>query len=137
MKILSWLNIFNNPEKSIILKNFLLFLFLIISAVFPGFVFAADKWGVPDKPEGIPESAGDLAAVLMNIINWVLGFIAFVAILMLIWGGVRYITAAGDESQVEDAKNIIAEAVIGLTIVGISYAIVVAVVNVWIGGKFS
>ncbi len=131
------MKIFNRLKKNIIIKKFLVSSVLIILALAPGLALATDEWGPPERPAGIPASAGDLAGVMTNIINWVLGFIALVAVLMLIWGGVRYVTAIGDESKVEDAKHIISEAVIGLTIVGMAYAIVVVVVNAWVSGIFS
>ncbi len=91
-------------------------------------------WGVPTQPGGL---TNDLAGIVMNITNWTLGFIALIAVLMIIWGGVQYLTAAGDESMVEGAKKTITYGVIGLVIVGLSYAIVVVVVNTLIGGAFS
>lgn len=86
------------------------------------------------KPAGINETS--LAGILTNITNYVLGFITIVAVLMLIWGGVQYLTAAGDEAQVESAKHTIMYAIIGLIVVGISYAIMVVVVQTFIQGQF-
>ncbi len=118
-------------EKNISLKNLSLFFLLIIFTLVPGFVSAA--WGLPTQPAGVPTN---LEGILVNITNYVLGLITIIAVLMLIWGGVRYLTAGGDEGAVEDAKNIITQAVIGLIIAGISYAVVVVVVNTIIGGVF-
>lgn len=85
-------------------------------------------------PAGIQNTS--LAGIVMNITNYVLGFITIVAVLMLIWGGIQYLTAAGDEAGVEGAKKTITFAIIGLVVVGIAYAIVSVVVNVFIGGQF-
>jgi len=85
-------------------------------------------------PPGI--STTDLASIIINVTNWVLGFITLVAVLMLIWGGVQYLTAAGDDAAVEKAKHTITYAILGLIVVGIAYAVVVVVVNVFIGGSF-
>ncbi len=105
--------------------------FLAIFALTPDFMFAASAWGVPTPPSGLPNS--DLATIVMNITNYILGFVTLVAVLMLIWGGAQYLTAAGDESQVETAKNTITQAIIGLIIVGISYSVVVVIVTNFIG----
>ena len=43
---------------------------------------------------------------------------------MLIWGGFKYITSAGDASAVTAAKNTILYAVIGIIVAVLSYAIV-------------
>ena len=49
------------------------------------------------------------------------GLITFI---LLVWGGVRYLTAQGDKEQVESARNTITYALIGLVIVIGSYAII-------------
>ena len=43
--------------------------------------------------------------------------------LLIIYGGILWMTAMGKENQVEKAKNIIIQAVIGLVIVLAAYAI--------------
>ncbi len=77
-----------------------------------------------------------ISEVMINITNYVLGFITVIAVLMLIWGGIRYLTAAGDEAMVESAKHTITYAIIGLIIVAVAYAVVVVVVNTIAGGSF-
>lgn len=47
-----------------------------------------------------------------------------VTFLMLIWGGVQYITSAGDKVQAESARNKMTNALIGLVIVIGSYGII-------------
>ncbi len=120
-------------QKNLIAKNILAFFLLMIFVLAPSFVLAAaDKWGLPDKPAGIPDT--ELSGIVARITDYVLGFVTIIAVLMLIWGGIKYLTAAGDEGATEEAKGIITQAVIGLIIVGISYSIVVVVVNYFIGG---
>lgn len=91
-------------------------------------------FGMNTAPPGIVTT--DLASIIINITNWVLGFITLVAVLMLIWGGVQYLTASGDEANVEKAKHTITYAILGLIVVGIAYAVVVVIVNTFIGGSF-
>lgn len=109
-----------------------IFLFTVTLAIILAPYVVLGQWDV-SKPvdSNLPESTvGD---IVKKVTNWILGFIATVAVLVLVWGGVRYVTALGDESAVEEAKNIITQAIIGLVIVGIAYAAVVVVVNRWIG----
>lgn len=47
-----------------------------------------------------------------------------VTFLLLVYGGLRYLTASGDKEQVENARNTITYALIGLVIVIGSYAII-------------
>ncbi len=43
--------------------------------------------------------------------------------LFLVWGGIEWITSGGDKTKTEEAKKRLTNAVIGLTIVVISWAI--------------
>lgn len=71
--------------------------------------------------------------IINDVINWLLGVSAGLAVLFIIIGGIYYVTAAGDDSQIETGKKMITYAIFGLLVVGISYAIVKAVSGV-IGG---
>jgi heme/copper-type cytochrome/quinol oxidase subunit 2 len=86
---------------------------------------AADTWGAPSIPGGVPT---DIEIGLMNMINWVLGFVSLVAVLMVIWGGVQYLTSAGDETRSENGKKTVTYAFIGLVITGLAYGIVEVIV---------
>ena len=58
------------------------------------------------------------------IINAALFVIGAVAVLMLIYGGIRYTISAGDSKAVTDAKNTILYAIIGIVVALLAYAIV-------------
>ena len=91
---------------------------------------AAGTWGPPSKPGGVPT---DIDQGLMNMINWVLGFISMIAVLMVIWGGVQYLTSAGDESKAESGKKTITYSFIGLIICGLAYGIIEIIVTNFLG----
>jgi len=69
----------------------------------------------------------DLKDTVVNIIQWVLGILALVAVVMIIIGGFQWMTAAGNEEKIEKAKKVISAAVIGLIIVLLAWAIVIFV----------
>ena len=69
----------------------------------------------------------DLKDTVVNIIQWVLGILALVAVVMIIIGGFQWMTAAGNEKRIEKAKKVISAAVIGLIIVLLAWAIVIFV----------
>lgn len=69
----------------------------------------------------------DLKQTVINIIKWALGFLSLLAVSYLIYGGVVWMTAAGNEQRVEKAKRIILQALIGIVIVLLSWAIVLFV----------
>ena len=69
-----------------------------------------------------------------QITNTILYIVGIVSVVMLIYGGLRYVTSGGDSKKVTDAKNTILYAIIGLIVAVLSYAIVNFVINA-IGGN--
>lgn len=63
-----------------------------------------------------------------NILNKVISFFALivgvVSVIMIIYGGLKYITSGGDSGNVSGAKNTIIYAIIGLVIAALSQFIV-------------
>lgn len=73
-------------------------------------------------PEALPSQTSFLD-LLTFIINFFLGLVGTVAILMLIYGGFLYLTSGGGENT-KKAKNTIMYAIIGIVVILLSYAIV-------------
>lgn len=75
---------------------------------------------------GLPEevSIQDLAGVIKNLINFLLGLVGGITIILIIWGGIRYIFASGDEKATLTAKHMIEYAILGLVIVLLAVFIV-------------
>ena len=69
-------------------------------------------------------TSNDLMDMLTIIINVALGVIGFVAVVMIIIGGVQYTTSSGDTAKVTKAKNTILYGVVGLVIALLAFAIV-------------
>lgn len=66
----------------------------------------------------------NIIVVIRGIIRFIL-IVAFVAaFVMLLIGGIRWITAGGDEKGVASARNMITAALIGLVVVLVAYAII-------------
>ena len=68
----------------------------------------------------------NLAKKVVNIFSIVVGV---VAVIMIIYGGFRYITSGGDTGNVGNAKNTLIFAVVGLIIVALAQFIVHYVLN--------
>lgn len=60
----------------------------------------------------------------MKIINMLIFLTGAIAVVMIVIGGIRYTTSAGDSSQVNSAKNTILYSVVGLVIAASAYGIV-------------
>ncbi len=69
-------------------------------------------------------SEGAIKGYIRSMVNISLTFIALIAIIFIIIGGVRYIASQGDSKEVEQAKRTILYAVIGLIVIGLSAALV-------------
>jgi hypothetical protein len=98
-----------NPLKIIILTA---------AATLTGSPAFAQINGLTNKP---------LKDIINGITVWLLGLAAALAIMFIVVGGIYYVTAGGDERQIETAKTIITYAIWGIFIIGVAYAIVVLV----------
>ena len=63
---------------------------------------------------------GDLGGVIDSIRNWVAGLLAALATLFLTIGGVRYLTAGGNQRTAEEGKEAIKSALIGYALAALS-----------------
>lgn len=61
--------------------------------------------------------------VVSNIINYALGLMGIIFLILVIYGGLLWMTSGGDEKKVTTARQIITTATIGLAIVLAAYAI--------------
>ncbi len=66
----------------------------------------------------------DLMKTVNTIINVIIGVIGFVAVVMIIYGGIQYTTSAGDSGKVKNAKNTILYGIVGLVVALLAFAIV-------------
>ena len=65
----------------------------------------------------------DLREGVMAIVRVLLGFLGIIAIVIILYGGFVWLTSAGNEEKVGQAKKIITAGIIGLVIIFVSYAI--------------
>ncbi len=70
---------------------------------------------------GTVSGLNGLITQIINIFSIIVGIIA---VIMIIWGGLKYITSGGDSGNVTGAKNTILYAIIGLVIVALAQFIV-------------
>lgn len=71
----------------------------------------------------LPVVETSLRRAVQTWVNFFLGFLALIAMVMLIYSGFRYVTS-GVSDQAEDAKKGIVYAVIGIVVIFFAYAIV-------------
>lgn len=76
-----------------------------------------------------------VSALIIRIINIALTVAGLIAVLFLIIGGFRYITAAGNEETAEQAKKIITNSIIGIVIIILSFVIVRVISNALVSNQ--
>lgn len=113
----------NKTFKQVATIALLAFSLLLIASP----VFVSADLVTPTMINGAANST-NASGILATVTNWVLGIVGAVAILFIIYGGFRYITAQGNSQQMDTAKNILIKAIIGLVIVVVAYVIVQVVI---------
>lgn len=123
--------------KQIVLVSVLMVFGLTLASQLP-VAFAQGGFGMEQAHIGAIEQqtggSSDLKELARTIINYVLGFLGLIAVAMVIYGGISYVTAAGEQSKVDNAKKVILYAIVGLIIVILSYAIVRTVLSATVSG---
>lgn len=74
---------------------------------------------LPNPISGVDSIAG----LVGRLVKGVLGVVGSVALLMFVYGGIRWILSAGEPKEVTNAKNILRNATIGLVLIFFSYSI--------------
>lgn len=82
--------------------------------------------GDPEDPNSSSSQLNNVLGTAINIFSFIVGF---AAVIMVIVGGFKYITSAGDSASTSSAKNTILYAIIGLVIVAMAQVIVRFVLN--------
>lgn len=72
--------------------------------------------------QGVDDNA--IVGAARGIVNLISIIVGIIAIIMIIYGGFRYITSGGDSGRVGNAKNTLIYAIVGLIIVALAQIIV-------------
>lgn len=110
-----------------------------LTSVLAAFVFVAAAVFVPVAPvgaqtiqdginsaqgEGVPTNLFGDGSIFTTVVNIMLFIIGAISVVMLIFGGIRYTTSAGNSAAVTGAKNTIMYAIIGLVVAFLAFAVV-------------
>ncbi len=98
--------------------------FAVFSALPAAAVTQTELGLTPGLAQNIGLSTRDIRETIALIINAFLGLLGLVMVVLMIYAGFLYMTSQGNEEQVTKAKAIIRNAIIGLIIITLSYAIV-------------
>lgn len=70
------------------------------------------------------DATGKVNSVIETTVNIFSVIVGVIAVIMIIWAGLRYITSGGDSGKVGNAKNTMVYAIIGLVVVALAQFIV-------------
>lgn len=65
----------------------------------------------------------DLGEFVGNVLNLAFGFAVLVVLVMLVWGAFEWISSGGDKDAVGKARGRIINALIGLAVLAVAYAL--------------
>jgi hypothetical protein len=102
-----------------------------VAAYVPSHLVAADaksqiKIGADQSGAADGTTLETRIATITGVLLFIIGAIA---VIMIIVGGIRYVTSAGDSSKVKAAKDTIMYSVVGLAVAILAYAIVSFVIR--------
>ncbi len=87
-------------------------------------------WGAVD---GSPaDSAKSITEILTGILNFLLSVIGIIGIIMVVIGGLMYLTAAGDEDRIKTGKSIVKYSLIGI-IVALAALVIISQITKFFG----
>jgi hypothetical protein len=68
--------------------------------------------------------------IIVGVIQVILGFLGLLAVILILYGGFKWMLSRGDEGEVESARKIIVAGVIGLLIVLAAWGISLFVIRI-------
>lgn len=77
----------------------------------------------------LPTTEASVPTVIAKLINWAMGFLGIIAVVIILAGGFMWMTAAGNEEKVGKAKKLLIAGIIGLVIILAAYVIATYVIT--------
>jgi Trk-type K+ transport system membrane component len=87
-----------------------------------------DQFGI-DSARQVGLGEQDLKATIVGVVQTIMGFLGLLAVIVVIWGGVKWMTSGGEQAKVDEARKLIINGVIGLVIVILAFTIVTFVLG--------
>lgn len=85
--------------------------------------------GLENAGKGTYDSGLTLTEFIGNLIQALLTATGILFLVLTVWGGIIYMTAAGDDTKIKKAKGMITSAIVGLIIIIGAYALTSYVVS--------
>ena len=82
------------------------------------------------EPLGLQTTDADPRVFAVQVVQYLMTFLGIIAVVIILIGGFRWMTAAGNEDRVASAKKTIIAGAIGLVVILAAFAIVTFVINI-------
>lgn len=89
----------------------------------------AASTGLSDTAQVAGYEEGNIVTIIAGVINIVLGVLGLVFVILIIYGGILWMTAVGNKESLTKAKTVLTSAIVGILIVIGAYAISAYVVT--------
>jgi len=89
-------------------------------------VASADLTDAASSAKGVAKSA-DVVQLILKVINYAIIIIGVLGVLIFIYAGFLYLTAAGDQERLDRAKNTLLYAVVGIVVSVLGFVAVATV----------
>lgn len=121
------------------LKHFLVLLLMISFFLLPYFAFAGEE--APNTASLLKKAAGEngarfdtstgvnISKIIGQVINTFLSILGIIFLILMFYAGYLWMMAQGNDDQVNKAKSLIRNAIIGLVIIIAAYAITYFVIK--------
>jgi hypothetical protein len=67
--------------------------------------------------------SNDPISITYQILNWILGFLGLISLIMIIYGGSMFLFSGGEEEKITKGKKILGWSFIGLLVILASYGV--------------
>jgi hypothetical protein len=81
------------------------------------FAFGSDKFGTGDLDDLPNPGNGDLRVAVLNLIKTVLSYLALIAVVYIIYAGIRLMVSRGNEEAVSEGRKTIIYVLVGLIVI--------------------
>jgi hypothetical protein len=118
-------------KKVVFLAMALVVLTPVFAFSLPALAETLDPWG--NQYDNIQNTIGlgnrDPRDITASVVRIILGFLGIIAVVIILLGGFKWMTAGGNEDKVGEAKKLITAGIIGLVIILCAFAIATFVMN--------
>ena len=84
--------------------------------------------------ENIGLGTTDIRETIASIINVAMGLLGTIAVIIILYGGFKWMISGGEQGKVDEARKLIVSGVVGLVIILASYAIANFVIDTLLTG---